>query len=550
MIEKIRRYMEEQHMAEPGSRIVVGVSGGADSICLLHVLALLAPSFQWELAAVHVNHLIREEAGEDASYVKETCERLGIPFFLMEEDVEALAKSRGLSVEEAGRQVRYRAFYEAAQSFGADRIAVAHNRNDRAETLLFHMFRGTGLDGMASIRPVRDKIIRPLLCVGREEIEQWLLEKNIRWCIDKSNDTDTYTRNKIRRHILPFAREEICSEADVHLAQEAELLEQTADFVSRKAQEALDRCRLSEKSAEGSVEPEKPAEGSMEPEKAADGSVEPEKPEAGGRNPQESAEGSGSPEALTGKGGLHNEVSRIKRIRIAVPAFLQEEKLLQTHLLKLVLRELSGGGKDIGMSHIRDVESLFYKQGGKRVMLPYGLEALRGFGEVIVQERKQAPESPDGTQGQALAAHFFIKINMEELAGNMGAAQNTAPVLALACKEGRILEFSLFPRENSQIIPQKTCTKWFDYDRIESLVLRTRQPGDYLCINDKLQKKRLKDYLIQEKIPVQERENLLLLADGSHILWVVGHRISSAVKVTDSTKRVLRVHIRGGKENG
>lgn len=540
MIEKIRRYMEEQHMAEPGSRIVVGVSGGADSICLLHVLALLAPSFQWKLAAVHVNHLIREEAGEDASYVKETCERLGLPFFLTEEDVEALAKSRGLSVEEAGRQVRYRAFYEAAQSFGADRIAVAHNRNDRAETLLFHMFRGTGLDGMASIRPVRDKIIRPLLCVGREEIEQWLLEKNIRWCIDKSNDTDTYTRNKIRRHILPFAREEICSEADVHLAQEAELLALTADFVSRKAQEALDRCRL----------PEKTADGSMESERAADGGVEPEKPEAGGRNPEEAADRSGSPEALAGKEDLQSGRSREKRIRIAVPAFLQEEKLLQTHLLKLVLRELSGGGKDIGMSHIRDVESLFYKQGGKRVMLPYGLEALRSFGEVIVQERKQVPESSDGTEREALSADFFIKIDMEELARNLGAGRNAAPVLSFACREGKILEFSLFPRENSQIIPQKTCTKWFDYDRIESLVLRTRQPGDYLCINDKLQKKRLKDYLIQEKIPVQERENLLLLADGSHILWVVGHRISSAVKVTDSTKRVLRVHIRGGRENG
>ena len=210
MIEKIRWYMEEQHMAGPGSRIVVGVPGGADSICLLPVLALLAPSFQWKLAVVHVNHLIRREAGEDAAYVEETCRQLGVSFYLTEVDVEALAKSRGLSVEEAGRQVRYRAFYEAAESFGADRIAVAHNRNDRAETLLFHMFRGTGLDGMASIRPVRDNIIRPLLCVGREEIEQWLREKNIRWCIDKSNDTDTYTRNKIRRHILPFAREEIC----------------------------------------------------------------------------------------------------------------------------------------------------------------------------------------------------------------------------------------------------------------------------------------------------------------------------------------------------
>ena len=177
MVEKIRSYMEEHHMAEKGSRIVTGVSGGADSVCLLHVLALLSDRYEWKLAAVHVNHLIREEAGEDAAYVEECCRKLGIAFYLTETDVEREAQQKKLSVEEAGRQARYRAFAEAAADFGADRIAVAHNRNDRAETLLFHMFRGTGLDGMASIRPVRDNIIRPLLCVGRDEIESWLLEK-------------------------------------------------------------------------------------------------------------------------------------------------------------------------------------------------------------------------------------------------------------------------------------------------------------------------------------------------------------------------------------
>lgn len=135
--------------------------------------------------------------------------------------------------------------------------------------------------------------------------------------------------------------------------------------------------------------------------------------------------------------------SPVKRIRIAVPAFLQEEKLLQTHLLRLVLKELSGGGKDIGMSHIRDVESLFYKQGGKRVMLPYGLEALRSFGEVIVQERKPAAAALDGMEEGVPAAHFFRKIDMEELAGNIGDTQNAAPVLTLACGGGKIL--GIFP---------------------------------------------------------------------------------------------------------
>lgn len=469
-------------MAAEGSRIVIGVSGGADSICLLHVLALLSDRCRWKLAAVHVNHRIREEAREDAAYVEESCGGLGIPFYLTEADVEREAGKQRISVEEAGRQVRYRAFAEAAADFGADRIAVAHNRNDRAETLLFHMFRGTGLDGMASIRPVRDAIIRPLLCVGREEIEGWLKKNNISWCIDKSNDTDTYTRNKIRRHILPFAKEEICREADVHLAQEAELLTLTADYVNRMAGEALGRCR-----------------------RDTDG-----------------------PE-----------------IRIGAEAFGREEELLRTHMLKLVLKELSKGGKDIGLSHIRDVEALFHKQGGKKIVLPYGLEAVRSFGEVILREK-----NGDAGEESAREAAFYHEIRKELLEKRKKETQQEAPVWQIDAGEAGVLEFSVFARENSQIIPQKTCTKWLDYDRIESLVLRTRRPGDYLAINDRLQKKRLKDYLIQEKIPAEKRENLLLLADGSHILWVVGHRISSAVKVTEDTKWVLRIHIRGGKENG
>ena len=500
MVEKIRSYMEEHHMAEKGSRIVTGVSGGADSVCLLHVLALLSDRYEWKLAAVHVNHVIREEAGEDAAYVEECCRKLGIAFYLTETDVEREAQQKKLSVEEAGRQARYRAFAEAAADFGADRIAVAHNRNDRAETLLFHMFRGTGLDGMASIRPVRDNIIRPLLCVGRDEIESWLLEKKISWCIDKSNDTDTYTRNKIRRHILPFAREEICGEADVHLAQEAELLMQTADYVNRMAHEALKRC-----SSRGTA-------------------------------------GGCEREADCGTEGVRKEHPEI---RIEVDAFLREEELLRTHMLKQVLKELSGGGKDIGMSHIRDVEALFHKQGGRKLMLPYGIEALRGFGEVILQEKEKAPE-----KGSKTAPAFCRVIDRKLLEERITETEQEAPALQINAGDAGVLEFSVFFRENSQIIPQKTCTKWLDYDRIESLVLRTRQPGDYLAINDRLQKKRLKDYLIQEKIPVKNRENLLLLADGSHVLWVLGRRISSAVKVTEDTKRILRIHIRGGKENG
>ena len=474
-VARIRAFMEKENMTERGSRIIVGVSGGADSVCLLRVLAVLAEESGWQLAAVHVNHLIREEAGDDADYVRSLCEELEIPLYLKEADVETLAMQWGMSTEEAGRKVRYQAFEEAAETFGAERIAVAHNQNDRAETLLFHLFRGTGLIGMGSIRPVRERIIRPLLCVSRKEIETWLTEMGAEWCIDRTNHTDEYTRNRIRRHILPYAKEEICSEADVHLAQEAELLAQTADFVMRKAEEALIRC----------------------------------------------AEGQQS-------GCSYSEM------RINIDKFLTEESFLQTHMLLLVLKQLSNGGKDIGMNHVMDILSLFTGQSGRRVILPYDLEAVRSFGTVIVRSRQSDPEADRET----------------------GAMTDLKPILD---REGRLemyvpglgnVEYSLQNWEKSDIIQEKTYTKWFDYDKIKTLGIRTRQPGDYLTVNDKLQKKSLKEYFIQEKIPADMRADIPLLADGSHIIWVIGHRISSAVKVRESTGRVLRIDIRGGSKNG
>ncbi|HJA93056.1 MAG TPA: tRNA lysidine(34) synthetase TilS [Candidatus Eisenbergiella merdipullorum] len=466
--------MEKEKMAGPGSRIMAGVSGGADSVCLLAVLTRLGRECGWRIGAVHVDHGLREEAGEDARFVQELCARLQVPFFLKEENVEEKAGQWHMSVEEAGRKVRYQAFEEAAERFGADRIAVAHNRNDRAETLLFHLFRGTGLKGMASIRPVRGKIIRPLLDTGREEIEGWLKQNGITWRTDRSNDTDAYTRNRIRRHVLPYAEREICPEADLHLAQAADLLARTSDFIEGQAKKALEECMASR---------------------------------------------------MPGK------------LEVDAEAFRAREDLLQTQMLKLMLEELTDGGKDIGLRHIRDVQELFDRQSGRRLTLPGGLEAEKSFETVILQRKEKSARIPSKDQ---------VERRQEDLLKEVRRAGS----IRLEIPGGRIMEITLLPWEKSQGIEQKTYTKWLDYDRMKSLVLRTRRPGDYLAINDRLQRKSLKEYLIQEKVPAGERENLPLLADGSHILWVIGYRISSAVKVTDSTERVLRIDIRGGKEDG
>ena len=206
---QVKEYCDRHQMLERGDRVVLGVSGGADSVCLLFVLLALRRELDLQLHVVHVNHGIRIEAGEDAAYVSALCEAHQVPFYLYEKDIPALAKEWSCSEEEAGRRVRYEAFEEVLRQQCCQKIAVAHNSNDRAETMLFHLFRGTGLTGLAGIRPVRGQIIRPLLCVDRAQIETYLTEKQISYRHDATNDCDDYTRNKIRHHILPYAEQEI-----------------------------------------------------------------------------------------------------------------------------------------------------------------------------------------------------------------------------------------------------------------------------------------------------------------------------------------------------
>lgn len=218
--------MEKYSMISEHDLVAAGISGGADSLCLFWLLLEYRKKIPFDLVVVHVNHLIRKEAGEDAAFVKAICDRENIPFYLKEEEVEKLARKQHLSEEEAGRKVRYEAFEEALRVYKkkentACKIAVAHHQGDLAETMLFHLFRGTGIYGMTGILPVNGKIIRPLLNVSRGEIEEYLRKRGQDWCIDCTNEEDTYTRNKIRHHILGYANREINEKATEHVAKAA-----------------------------------------------------------------------------------------------------------------------------------------------------------------------------------------------------------------------------------------------------------------------------------------------------------------------------------------
>lgn len=198
--------VKENNLINNGDRIIVGVSGGADSICLLNILANLREEFNLALFVVHVNHCLRQEADFEEQYVREFSEKISVEFYSEKFDISQIAKERKLSTEEAARNVRYEYFYKIADKVGANKIAVAHNLNDNVETILMNLIRGCGIDGLCGIPKENKKIIRPLINVSREEIEEYIKENNLVAMQDKTNFETVYTRNKIRNELIPYLK--------------------------------------------------------------------------------------------------------------------------------------------------------------------------------------------------------------------------------------------------------------------------------------------------------------------------------------------------------
>ena len=222
MKEKMIQFVRKHHLFSCGDKIVLGVSGGADSVCLLHLLEECRPEWDLSLVVAHIQHGIRgAEAERDAAFVAGLAERLSLPFFLVEGDVPALARDSGMSEEEAGRKFRYEQLERIRREQKADRIAVAHHRDDQAETVLFRLFRGSGARGLAGMAPMRDRIVRPLLFAGRQEIETYLRQQGYEWREDSTNQDTVYSRNRIRREILPLIEETINGRAGQHIADAA-----------------------------------------------------------------------------------------------------------------------------------------------------------------------------------------------------------------------------------------------------------------------------------------------------------------------------------------
>ena len=236
MLEKVLDLIRRDNLIEKNDKVLLGVSGGPDSIAMLHVLNKLSKELDFEIVVAHVNHGIRAEAEEDEQYVEKWCQKLGVNFFAGHFKVEELAKQQKLGVEEMGRKVRYDFFDEIALKTGSNKIAIAHNKNDNAETIIMNIMRGSGSKGLCGIASKQGKYIRPLIECSREEIEEYCKKENLEPKIDKTNFENEYTRNKIRNIVIPYIKEEFNPSIIDSLKRLSEIMEEQEEYIENEAE--------------------------------------------------------------------------------------------------------------------------------------------------------------------------------------------------------------------------------------------------------------------------------------------------------------------------
>ena len=367
---EIKRYIEKNQLICPGDGVVVGLSGGPDSVFLLYALHTLQARMGFTLRAVHVHHGIRgAEADRDEAFSAELCAKLAVPFQAVHVEAPAYAAQHGLSLEEAARILRYEALEAARQQLGqtlaarpsnasvpssmgapssfqpvraatapsapAAWIAVAHHLDDQAETVLHNLVRGAGLRGLAGMENRRNHVIRPLLSIKREDILKWLEQNNILYVTDSTNADPHYTRNRIRSTVLPELRE-INPEASAHIAHSAALLREADAYFHALALQYVD------------------AHATL----------------------------TASPVSLP-------EATILRSIALPVTELKEYPELVRQYVYSELLRRIGTPQKDWSAVHYRDIDRLIFGPGGAHLDLPYRMSAEYRKKTLILQENRE-----------------------------------------------------------------------------------------------------------------------------------------------------------------
>lgn len=445
-------------MLDKEDRVVVAVSGGPDSVALLKALSIISDEYHLFLIAAHFNHGLRgDESDSDESFVENLSRSMDIVFESGYVDIPSLIKKKGGSTEVICRNERYKFLEGIQKKYRADKIALGHNLGDQAETIVMKFLRGSGMEGLRGILPVRDSIyIRPLISVTREEILNFLKKEDVKYVTDSSNIEDTYLRNRIRDRLIPELMENYNPGLVENLGSMANIIRTENDYIKMTVEEILESWNINRNEGE---------------------------------------------------------------IRIKLPELVRLHKAIQWRIVKTLLQNYSSSKKEIGYIHVKSVMDLVEGDNpSAQLDLPFYLEVRREYNLITLSRKK-----PDTDSTFCYGVEIPGAVVIKEL--------------------GITVQFHLIDNV-SPINFNANSTVFMDYEQISfPLTIRNPKSGDRFQPFGMNGTKKLKSFFIDEKIPKNSRRNLPLLVDQKSVLWIMGMRLCERVKITDKTRKVVKVEI-------
>ena len=451
-VDNVLATIKKNNMIKSGDTVIIGVSGGADSLCLLHVLSTLKNELNIKLFAAHLNHQFRGiEADMDAEFVEQTCTAWDIPHLIRSVDVSAYAKEQGLSSEEAGREIRYKLFNEVKDAINGNKIAVAQNLNDNVETILMRLIRGTGLEGLKGIDAVRDDIIRPLLDQDRQSIEEYCKQNNLEPRIDKTNLQPIYLRNKIRLELIPYLKQRFNPSINEAIIRLGQVVREENHYLEQQTYELLNKL--------GEIK---------------DSSI----------------------------------VIKTESLKKLHPA-------MQKRLLRKAVESIADTLNGFEYKHFQGIVELFDKSTGAAIELPKDLRAYISYENLIICKKIENTDKK---------CYYKLKYDYDNFIDEIN----------------EMLRVKLINIKELSTVPKSFNTVYIDADKIKhDIVVRSREQGDVFSPIGLKGSKKLKDYFIDKKIPREKRDQVMLLADGDEIVWILGSVISEKYKITSITQNVI-----------
>lgn len=452
MYSKVKNNILEKNLILPVDNILIGLSGGPDSVFLFHNLIKLKEFLNFNLYASHINHMYRgKDAIHDEEFVFDLCKKYGIKLFIKRKNATEYAKELKVTEEEAGRVLRYSFFNENLEEVGGGKIAVAHNLNDQAETVLQRIIRGTGIDGLSAMSFQKDNLIRPILNISRKEIMNYLHENNYEYCLDITNTQDVYGRNKIRLNLIPYL-EKFNPNIQNSLFRMSQAMERDKKIIEKYVE-------LKFNEAVKTVNSNK----------------------------------------------IILDLNKLKIMDMGETG----------RIIRRGIEKLKGNTVNIEMKHI-DYAIELIKSGntGKKINLTEGIAVEISYDNLIIS--KTVEKIPNFEYNINLDGVNYIKEVNEKF-------------------HFKVLDISEIDiKDNSSIN--------IDYDLIKgNLTIRNRRAGDSMIPCGMNGSKKIKDIFIDMKIPVEERNKKLIIADSENILWLEGFRIHQGYRVTKETKKVLNI---------